>query len=152
MAVVLTLSIAITAIKFVQSRSPQTGSLAEFAICEQHKSLFYDVEPAKEAFNLWERFLPRYVKTQMDRYSADNQAKNQVETEMPFDFERFNMLGPLGPNCRIPIEKYGEHDEEKRACNLSEFQSKTNITHNSECVVYSVGKFRVVVNFQLELS
>lgn len=62
-----------------------------------------------------------------------------------------NLIGPLGPECVTPIESYGAGDGEKRACNLSQFQSLTNITHNSECVVYSIGMILVYVT-KFEIS
>jgi len=64
------------------------------------------------------------------------------EQEYPFRHERFNLLGPVGPPCKLPLEVFGAGDEEKRACGLKTVLSKT-IAEKSirpqNCTVFSVG-------------
>ncbi len=87
--------------------------------CEKIKDLlFHSIDDAKEARKQWLRFLPVFMKTQMAQYEGV-----QGELEFPIGHDRFNLLGPIGPRCKNPLEKYGKGDEEKRACGLSLLQS-----------------------------
>lgn len=65
----------------------------DYAICEQHRLLFQDAKPARDAIKLWQRLLPRYIKTQMDKYNSDNPILKKSETELPINHTRFNVLG-----------------------------------------------------------
>ena len=47
---------------------------------------------------------------------------------------RFDAVGPLVPRCRTKLEKFGNGDEEKRACDLIGFAGE-----NNNCVVISIG-------------
>ena len=44
---------------------------------------------------------------------------------------RYHMLGPIGPVCPTPMERYGKGDGEKRACGLS--------AQRPPCLVISIG-------------
>lgn len=93
----------------------------------------------------WERFLPVFVKTQLFDLMKDKRRKKGPEMEFPMDFNygRFHMLGPLGPQCRTALESYGAEDDEKRACGLQQLQKINQVTSEDgkkhACVIYSVG-------------
>ena len=87
----------------------------DYKRCELIKSELYDDETTINlALLQWERLLPKIVKVSLDKYES----RQHQELEYPYGPERYNMLGPIGPSCKSPIEKYGEGDDEKRACGL----------------------------------
>lgn len=59
------------------------------------------------------------------------------EQEYDYSHDRFNLLGPVGPMCKLPLEKYGGGDLEKRACGLQQLQHSK--LFSGDCVVFSVG-------------
>lgn len=52
------------------------------------------------------------------------------DPHLRWDHMRFDMLGPVGPLCPTPLERYGKGDDEKRACGLSS---------QNPCEVLSIG-------------
>jgi hypothetical protein len=50
--------------------------------------------------------------------------------------KHFNLLGPIGPKCKLPLESYGTGDFEKRVCGLKILQQET-VDH--KCIVIGVG-------------
>jgi len=89
----------------------------------------------------WNHLLPRLVKSAVDQVKTNNVTN---ELELPYNPNRFNYLGPIGPACKRPLEIYGSADDEKRACGLKSFMQKKSSfdeTHSvpSNCVVFSIG-------------
>jgi len=94
------------------------------------------------------RLSPFFIESEHGRFPGTSKSKWfkfwPYEQEYPLRHERFNLLGPVGPTCKTPLEKYGEGDEEKRACGLKrviESYSKddSDLGRNLSCIVFSVG-------------
>ena len=94
---------------------------------KQH--LFEDIFDAKLLRDEFERYLPVFLKTNFDTSGSRTLSGH----------EEFNLLGPIGPQCKTPIEHYGEKDEEKKACGLRQLQTIHASQSSSECVIYSFG-------------
>ena len=73
-------------------KSAGAGKDRERQRCLQIKqNLFEDVTQYRELRKEWERFVPIYVKTQLE-----NVKPHQNEVEFPMNHNRFNILGPMG--------------------------------------------------------
>lgn len=70
--------------------------------------------------------LKRAEVSTVDKYNRDVNYK--------YDYDRFNMLGPVLSACKQPFEQYGEGDDEKRVCGLKLLEKM--LPH---CVIYSIG-------------
>ena len=101
----------------------------------QH-SLFHSHHEAKVTVREFQRLLPRYYYIHTHQKPNTNPNK---EVEIPTGHERFNMLGPIGPSCKTALEKYGNGDEEKRACGLKQLIKLEQNHNRSECIIYSIG-------------
>lgn len=108
--------------------------------CEELRHLlFHPTSTVDEIRFEWERFLPVFVKTQL--FDIYKQTGPEMEFPNSKEHARFDMLGPIGPRCRTPIESYGNGDEEKRACGLQQLQKLNQVSTDTkhECVIYSIG-------------
>lgn len=94
----------------------------------------------------WKRFFPAFVKTQLhDVLKPELSRTPNEEVEFPQGHERFNVIGPLGPSCKTPLEQYSIGDDAKKICGLQELQYMKRYgldgveLPNHECVIYSLG-------------
>ena len=88
--VCLVLLLAVSAL--AADPSTKLGKDRERQRCLQIKQhLFEDVTQFRELRKEWERFVPVYVKTQLENIKS-----HQNEVEFPMNHNRFNILGPMG--------------------------------------------------------
>ena len=131
----LTLVILVLVLHYNKAKESYTDAELETQTCAKAASLFEDVKPFKKAIREWNRLLHRFVKGVQDAVHVDEKKAGTVD--IPYGFERFNMLGPIGPPCRTAWEHYGEGDGEKRACGIQALQNITSAS--TRCDVYSIG-------------
>jgi hypothetical protein len=82
-----------------------------------------------EARRNWTRTLPFTIETLHGRIEPSPDG----EQELKYGHSRFDLLGPVGPNC-LALEKYGRGDGEKRACGLKKLMPSM-----SDCIIVSLG-------------
>lgn len=113
---------------------------ADDKYCLKQQTIFESVSEADAVGVEFRRILPVLVKMWTFRLGPGTNKEN----EMPDNHERFNILGPIGPLCKTPLEIFGldkasggqKGDEEKRICNLSYLQSSDE---SGKCVIFSIG-------------
>lgn len=109
------------------------ATTSEHVMCKKHVELLYDgVAEHNMATIEWKRLLPKYLKLELAQHRINNSSDLELPTN---NHEKFNLLGPVGPKCKVPFELYGKGDEEKRACGLKTLERSSGL----ECVVFSLG-------------
>ena len=83
---------------------------------------FHSPSAARSARHAYSAALESHVRSFVERRHSDLWRSQR----------RFDLLGPVGPRCASPLEKFGNRDDEKRACGLSKHLSQP-------CVIVSVG-------------
>lgn len=81
--------------------------------------------------------------------SVKDSIYNPRDSVSPWNHSRFNLLGPVGPSCKLRI--YGSGDEEKRACPFSttgcvilsigsanKWDFETDIINKTKCIVHTL--------------
>ena len=104
--------------------------------------LFHGVEDIDRERLEWERYLPVFVKLSLyARSGVTVDSFSGGELEFPYGHERFDLLGPIGPSCKTPLERYGKDDEEKRICGLQQLKNfrSRRTGREDDCVIYSLG-------------
>ena len=123
----------------------------DLSMCLHVKSvLFEDTHNIKMALLEWHHIFPKFIKSQIDQVPTDEKV---FDIDVPYGPKRFNMLGPIGPACKTPIEHYGgSGDGQKRACGLqttlqnlypvavgeSSGEASSAVASRG-CVIYSIG-------------
>lgn len=90
----------------------------------------------------WSQNLPLLIESYYNHYLSKQATNDHMEVsgmtldpQFPYGHSRFDLLGPVGPNCR-DLEVYGQGDEEKRACGLKYFKG-------DQCIVFSIGSANI---------
>ena len=116
-----------------------------FKFCEILKSRLFkkdDIQLSARAYKEFVQLLPLFIESEHKQYATRNiempgvRPGRRSEQEYGYGHNRFNLLGPVGPNCSLPLQKFGKYDEEKHICGLDEIQK---ISNQNECVIYSIG-------------
>jgi Methyltransferase FkbM domain len=101
----------------------------------------FKAEEIREAVGLrnkWTRALPFAVESDFNRYSAIGgpESEGLLGFDTKESHQRFDFMGPVAPQCKS-IESFGQGDNEKRACALTEFVGAT--LPGARCTIISLG-------------
>jgi hypothetical protein len=109
------------------SRNIETGT---HCLCSSAYSNLFKEDAVKAAIESrinWTKSLPFTIESEHLKYAS------KKEQEYPYSHARFDLLGPIVPQCKF-LESYGTADEEKRACGL-----KSLLQNVSGCIIMSLG-------------
>jgi hypothetical protein len=109
------------------ARNIETGT---HCLCSSAYSKLFEEDAVKAAIDSrikWTKSLPFTIESEHLKYIS------KPEQEYPYTHGRFDMLGPIVPQCNF-MESYGKADEEKRACGLNGLLQQV-----SNCTIVSLG-------------
>jgi hypothetical protein len=113
--------------KALHSRNIETGT----CLCSSAYSKLFPEDAVQSAIDSrlnWTKALPFTIESEHLKHST-----SQPEQEYPYSHQRFDILGPIVPQCNF-MESYGTGDDEKRACGL-----KGLLQQVSNCTIISLG-------------
>ena len=114
------------ATSLLQGRASQKGRRLSHLV-----NIFSGIDSARDKRLDWSRNLAFHIEHEYNNLASIPRDRPR-DLSFPHSHSRFNLLGPIGPNCTF-LESYGSGDEEKRVCGLQK------IPKNESCIVVSIG-------------
>lgn len=105
---------------------------ADYGDCES-PYLYSDVQKSFSIKTQWSKNMTFELEELYNRANrGQSRGRGGPEIIQPPGRDRLDALGPIGPKCSKPLEKFGDGDDEKRACGL-----KSRAL--GDCIIFSFG-------------